>query len=234
MNTKRILDKVQHKLQDASYSREELLNDLNDLLTFIAAVFPLPELQATETLTVGGDGSTEDDLPNNYLSNLYRVENLTTGRACKVVFNYKVLAEMHDGLTVEGDIQDVTAENGVLFFRKSPAAAQDLKLFFNEKPDVLVDEVGSVPTCIPTHLHQPLLTSYLLFDKFSEIEDGPDGHKPNTTFYWQRYTSAMADLAAFYPNVSRQNVYQRFSTLTDPLRERFSQTQTPVTPPDGR
>jgi len=210
MNTKRILDKIEHKLQDASYAREELLEDLNDLILYVSAILPLPTLQTSGIVTIVG-GTNSVDMPADYHCNVYRVENNVTDRVCKVVYNYKVLAEMHDGFTEAGSIVDVACENGVLHCRKTPATNEALTLFYNEKPTVLTDVVTSTPDCIPSHLHDPILSSYILYDKFSEIEDGIESARVNTSFYWNRFLNGMQSLQTFYPNISLQSIYQRFA-----------------------
>jgi len=210
MHTTRILDKIEHKLQDSSYAREELLSDLNDLLSYVTAIYPLPNLQTTADVValIGGDSVA---LPDDYHSNLYRVENTTNAKVCKIVFNFKVLASMHDGLTVAGSVGDVAAENGFLHFRKAPTVNETLKLYYNKKPTTLLDTVSSFADCLPNHLHDPILVSYVLYDKFSEIEDGVEGKRNNTIFYWERFMVGMQNLQTFYPNTSLQNIYQRFA-----------------------
>jgi len=210
MHTTRILDKIEHKLQDSSYAREELLDDLNDLLIYVTAIYPLPSLQTTANVVALTSGDSVS-LPDDYHSNLYRVENTTEARVCKVVFNFKVLAAMHDGLTTAGSVVDVAAENGILHFRKAPTVDETLKLFYNEKPTTLTDAVTSFPDCLPGHLHDPILVSYILYDKFSEIEDGVEESRKNTVFYWERFLNGMRNLQTFYPNTSLQNIYQRFA-----------------------
>lgn len=211
MHTKRILDKIEHKLQDSSYAREELLLDLNDLLLYVTALYPLPSLQTSSTVTAVKDTDSVS-LPDNYHHNLYRVENTTSGRVCKSVYNFKVLAQMHDGLTVAGSVVDVSAENGILHYRKQPTVDETLKLYYNSKPTALTDETTSTPSCLPGHLHDPILVSYILYDKFSEIEEDIQGQKINTYFYWERFLNGIQNLYSFYPNISMQNIYQRFST----------------------
>jgi hypothetical protein len=180
---------------------------------YVAAVYPLPSLQTTNTVTADGTSDNDNvDLPDDFHSNLFRVVNKETTRPCKVVLNYKVLTQMHDGLTKEGDVVDVAAENGVLYFRKIPETSQDLDIFYNQKPTELTDANESSPECLPSHLHQPILISYILYDKFSEIEEEA-GNKPNAMFYWQRFLNGMESLRQFYPNISLQNVYQRFARL---------------------
>ena len=210
MHTKRLLDKIENKLQDSSYAREEILSDLNDLLSYVSATYPLPSLQTTSNVTATS-GSSSIAVPDDYHCNLFRVENTTTERVCKVVFNFKVLASMHDGLTVAGSVVDVAVENGILHYRKFPTVNETLKLFYNQKPTILTDSELSSPDCLPAHLHDPILSSYILYDKFSEIEDGIEGAKNNTTFYWNRFLNGMQSLQTFYPNISLQSVYQRFA-----------------------
>ena len=222
MDTERLLDKVQNKLQDFSYAREDLLLDLNDLLKYVSAIHPLPSLQDTSTVVaVAGDVSVA--MPDNYHCNLYRVENTTTSRACKIVFNFKVLAAMHDGLTVAGSVVDATIENGFLYYRKTPASDENLLLYYNKTPTTLTDESTSTPDCIPTHLHDLILVSYLLYDKFSEIEEDIDEAKNNTIFYWNRFLTGIQGLNAFYPNTSLQNTYQRFHNSNNIMANKSSE-----------
>lgn len=214
MHTKRILDKIEAKLQDSSYAREELLADLNNLLYYISAINPLPSLQTTDdvsTITT----ATQISLPADYHCNLYRVENSGTSRTCKIVYNFKVLATMHDGLTVAGSVVDVAAENGILHYRKLPASPETLTLFYNREPDVLLDTDTSFPDCLPEHLHDPILISHILYDKFSEIEDGTESARTNTAFYWERFINGMQRLQDFYPNTSLHNTYQRFASRSE-------------------
>jgi hypothetical protein len=224
MNTKAIINKIIQKLQDETYTRIELLADINNAQELIASIYSLPFLQRTANIVT----STEENivLPVDYLANVYRVENITTSTACKIVYNFKQLAEMFDGLGITGDVTHIAVENSTLYFRKKPATNQTLKVYYIAKPTVLEDTALSIPDCIPAHLHDLLLVSYVLYDKFSEIEDGIE-RKHNTQFYWQRFKNGFNLLAAFYPSVSDKNIYQRFLQVMRPVSMAQQVSQAP-------
>lgn len=208
MNTQEILDQIERKLQDSSYARDtELLPALNNALLMVAFQHPLPALQVTETV----DSVLEQDfvsMPSDYHTRLLFVQNKTTERNCRICYTRQTLRRMYEPeLQEKGDIEDVALEGRTLYYRRIPETVQTLQLTYYTQPDALTDATDSTPDCLPESLHFQILGNYVLYQLFSEIEDGMEGQKINTEFYMSQYMTGMQMLNTYWPDVSRPRRY---------------------------
>lgn len=209
MNTVELLDKIQNILQEdeESYSRESLLTILNESLVFIAAEQALPDLQKTTTIT-SEDGQSMVAMPSDFQTRLLMVFNVTAGKNCRTCYNRQTLQRMYSREQSQlGDIEDVALEGDVLHYRKLPEIPQDLEVTYYAFPEILEEDEASEPSCIPRALHQRLLVSYVLWDIFSEIEDGIGEQKMNTQYYAEQFSAGFKMLQNAFPHVSEPRRY---------------------------
>ena len=202
MNTRELLNKVQLKLEDGSYTRRNLLERMNSGLVYVAGHIPLPKLQVSSEV----DTVLDQDfvaLPETFQHNLFSVYNASKSWKCTILYSRRTLEELYDHPDEEGPVKNVVDEGDVLYYRRIPKEAETLKLKFNAFPAALLDQADSVPVCLPKGLHEHILVNYVLADVFSEIEDGIDGAKTNTDFYWNEFLNAYSSLEGFYPGVAR-------------------------------
>jgi hypothetical protein len=112
-------------------------------------------------------------------------------------------------VTEQGDIEAVALEGTVLHYRRLPIDPQDLDLTYYAKPEPLTASESSKPICIPEPLHYQLLVNLVLWDLYSEIEDGIEGQKVNTEYHAGQFATAMQTLMseAYYPDASQPRRY---------------------------
>jgi len=202
MNTKDLLNKVQLKLEDDSYTRRNLLERMNNGLVYVAGHMPLPKLQVTADVdTVLGLDFVA--MPDDFQHNLFSVYNASRSWKCTILYSRRTMEELFNRPDEDGPVSNVVDEGDVLYYRRIPKEIETLTLKYNAFPAALLDQNDSVPECLPRNLHEHLLVNYVLADVFSEIEDGIDGAKTNTDFYWNEFLSSYTSLEGFYPGVAR-------------------------------
>lgn len=202
MNASELLNEIQGKLQDSSYTRPDLLKRMNQALVYVAGHFPLPKLQASAEVSTVLDQDFVT-MPETFQHNLFKAYNKTKSWDCRIVYSRRTLEELYADPFASGPVEDVVDEGDVLYYRQIPAEAETLLLKFNAFPAALSDQTDSVPVCLPKHLHDELLVNYVLADVYSEIEDGIEGQKINTDFFWSKFTAGFGSLKGYYPGAAR-------------------------------
>lgn len=143
-------------------------------------------------------------MPANYDHDLFEATSLTDETKLTVRMNVKALGALNTELPkyMNGTLKDVAVENGMLY--GSPPQIDNIVLCtYYKKPDVLA-LVTDIPSCIPLHLHEELLVSYILTKKWSLKEDGTDGKSPNMDRAIKIFSSGMSALSRYYPRPSVQ------------------------------
>lgn len=216
-----LIEAVQRKVQDASYTPEMILSFLNQGIREIASwkntnpnrglhgEILLPMLETSDTVDTEEDVAMID-LPEDFLKNLYHVEQ-ESHVPIDIVSGMRELLYWSKGkLDNSGQhVNIVTVQGSTLFYQPIPDTPVELRLHYYKKPPPLTledpESETNVPWCLPEHLHEDLLVNYAAKEIYGEIEDGVDGRKVQTEFYSSRYQVAMFDL---YKNVAHKS-YQR-------------------------
>lgn len=153
----------------------------------------------------GGTATRRDlsvDMPANYDHDLFKAFSVTQELDLNIRSNLKSISALYTASErVSGALVDVAVENNKLYGLPIPEEDDIVMMSYYRKPTDLT-LVTESPTCIPAHLHEKLIVSYILAQKFPLIEDDENGKTPNTDKYLGIFSSGIAALNAFYPRPS--------------------------------
>lgn len=185
---------------------------INEALSELAEQYPINALATSDTITVDAAGASPVSLPDDYLHDVYRVENTTNGgNVVKIRENLNALKSLFDGCTYTGYITNVAIAGDLLHFEPNPTTDvedQTLTLYYYKQfIPVTVPVDGEEPQTIawvPDRFQEGLIVDYVLMEIFKLIEDGFDGQKINTAFYQSRYDAAREKFDAYTLTNPRQ------------------------------
>ena len=142
------------------------------------------------------------DMPSDYDHDLFKAFSVTQDIDLNIRSNLKSISLLYAASErVNGEITDVAVEGNKLYGLPVPESDDIVMLSYYRKPTDLT-QIAGIPTCIPAHLHESLIVSYILSQKFPFIEDGEDGKTPNTNRHLELFNSGIAALRAYYPRPS--------------------------------
>ncbi len=207
MNTEELLDIIEKKLQDPSFDREEDLLRLMNQGLMISARKHLENLQASDTVTAIPEENSVA-MPADYHHSLFKAFNITRNKPCVVCYQRHTLIEMYLGDFVrQGIVEAVVAEGGFLHYRKEPNDPEDIMLYYYRYPTMLEDSAASEPDCLPVELREQILVNFVLWKVYSDLEDGWEGHRPNTEYYENEFGKGIVLLDTAYPKPSTPRPY---------------------------
>ena len=179
MNLEELRDEVRIIIQDPDYDDDEIDKYINQALSYTAGLVNLPDLKAIE--------SVDTVLAQNYV-NLSTITGGFSGvlrrvvkEGIKIYPTLELFASDYVGnWDTAGEVEAVCLEGNVLWYQKIPASEEALMLILYKNPAELEDD-DDIPTDIPASLHRPLLVNGASHFIYSDIEDGIEGEKINTT-----------------------------------------------------
>jgi len=196
----RILNEIQRKIQDESYSRkDELMGFINDGIREVASEVVLPDLLTYDTVTCQPDQFSVS-VPEDLFSSLLWAYNLDKDRMVHVYGSLTVFLERYasgmQGLSDTGDVKAVCRHGRDLYYAFMPQAgdAQDLRLWYAASPTLLKTGDEDI-SFIPEQFHARLFVNYACMKVFEEIEE--DQRQPQVEKYFQLYSKAKAALINF-------------------------------------
>jgi len=201
-----IVTAVEAIIQDTTYDETWIIQKFNEAMMLISLTCRIPGWQMSAVVTAE-IGATSIILPKTYLRELYLVTTETYPQGILIAPNLKDLATNTDP-DQEGPVEVVALDGKTLNFRPKPLVAEDLTLFFYGAPKELAAG-DSFPDYIPPILHKEIFQNYALKEAYLQIEDGIDGVMTNTNKYAGLAGTAIAALAAFYPNASKARAILR-------------------------
>lgn len=191
-----ILDAIQRKIQDDSYSRQDdLLPLVNEGLGVIATEAPLPGLFTIKDDFSCPSGTHAVALPDDYGNWLKHAYNLTRKTRVRLYGSVTELMEHYPALDASAPVCAAAVYGNVLYVQGVPTSAETLQIAYYAKPTMFSESVSDV-SYLPEHLQQPLLVNYVCKEVYNEIEDGVEGLKVNWNTYQKRFEAAMGKLYA--------------------------------------
>lgn len=191
-----LADEVLDKVQDGSFSYEDVLRYFNECLGVLAGEFLLEDLERWGDVYTD-PGVNHAALPADYMRNLRYVHSVTHNRPrIKIHGSVIQLFRWYSNLDRTGPVRQVAAKGRHLYYQLVPSTAEQLKVNYFAYPERLRSR-DDKPTCLPEHLVDDLLGNYAIWKIFDKIEDALEGPKPNTTLYAERFEAAKAKLSAF-------------------------------------
>ena len=155
-----------------------------------ALVAPLPALLTSAVVTVLASGSTVA-MPSDYHRGLVRVTYL--GEPLQRYENFYEFMEMYEGET--GDPEGYCLKGNTLWLGPVSASARALTVYYHKFPATLIET--STPSELPSHLQYKLLYNYACREIYSGIEQGLEGHSPDTAKHAIAYRDALTDLERY-------------------------------------
>lgn len=188
-------DLVKDKIQDTSYTHDVIVALFNRCLRRVSGRHRLEELETHEQVLTDPRASSIP-LPANYQRDLNYCHSISHNRKIKVHGAVVQMYRQFSQLDQYGRVIGVAVKGRELFYQRVPETAEILRIRYYRYPDRLRDRYDK-PTCIPEHLVEDLLVNYACWKIYSEIEDGIEGTKVNTTYYKGEFREAEAELSMF-------------------------------------
>lgn len=194
MKINAILTRVQRIIQDESYSRDDLLDLVNEGLGEIATRVVLPRLMTYASITIPTSGFTTS-LPSDFFDHLLWAYNTTADRTVKVYHDLPWFLETYGELDEGGDCEALCEKGHTLYFQYVPSSAQTVRVWYSKDPTLFSADNADEITYIPKHLQPKLLINYAAKEIFSELEEGKD--QTNFLKYSGRYDQGIGALIDF-------------------------------------
>lgn len=198
MDLNTLISRISHKIQDVSYTPEDLVAFINQGIGEIATAVPLPDLDAVGTIECGAGPFIA--LPSDYHANLQHAYNQTQDEPVKVIKAVTDLRAKFPSLNEEGSITHVSPHGKKLYFQPAPGsiAPETLLITYSKQPQ-LFDLNGGVTTIdyIPHLMQAALLVNYACREVFDEIEDGVEGPKIEWSTHNKLFNEALENLREF-------------------------------------
>jgi len=198
MNLDTLVNRIRNKIQDPSYTENELVPMINQGLGEIATMVALPALTNVTTVDCGDGPSVS--LPDDFHANVHHAYNQTDDWHVQIYEMFTDFIEDFPGLNNEGSVTYACAHGGKLYFQDAPGSdyPETILITYTKKP-TLFDRNNDVTSIdyIPDEMQAPLLVNYACREVFDEIEDGLEGAKVNWNTHNKLFNEAFARLHAF-------------------------------------
>ena len=145
------------------------------------------------------------DMPDDYDHDLFEAFSITRRNKVNIRSNQRSMGTLFtiDVRIAMGEITDVAVAGTRLY--GLPISAEDdvIMCKYYRKPTAMTLLTES-SACIPEHLHEDLLVSFLLSKKWPLKEDAMVGDTPNTDRAIAKFNAGMGALRQYYPRPSTQ------------------------------
>lgn len=196
MNVNEMVEEITRKLDNDDVENDDILSDINEIHSEVAATFWLPELITTETVTFSAS-DTSQELNAVFLHDAYYAYNTTTGAEVNLRDSTKSLYRYFTDNTETGAITDLVEEGGTLYCMPIPTTEQVITVrYYQTETDMALNGPGS--TVIPAFLHRKIFVHGVLKMRQEDLEDGMDADKVNTKYHTNRYIEGLTALGTFY------------------------------------
>ncbi len=186
---------VLRKVQDASYVYSDVLALFNQCLLALSGRFLLPNLEVMRDIHTD-PGVPHIPVPADYQKNLRYAHSTSHNRKVKIYGSLILMYRWYAVLDQTGVVNGLAVKGRDLYYQRVPSSAETIKINYWAYPERMETRYAK-PVCLPPHLIEPLLVNYACKELYSEIEDGIDAQKVNTTYYTNEYNRAFGDLLIF-------------------------------------
>ena len=190
-----LADEVLDKVQDGSFSYDDVVELFNECLMELAGEFLIPDLeQWRDIYTDPGENNTP--LPSDFHKNLRFCHSITHNRKIRIQGSVIQMMRWYTNIDRVGPVRQCATKGTRLYYQQVPSEAEQLRVNYFAYPERLRTR-NDKPTCLPAHLIDKLLLNYACEELFDKIEDALEGQKPNTIYYGKKYEEAKARLNDF-------------------------------------
>ena len=186
---------VLRKVQDASYVYADVLALFNKCLLSLSGRFLLPNLETMRDVHTD-PGTSHIPVPADYQKKLRYAHSITHNRKLKIYPSLILMYRWQKALDGRGSVNSLAVKGRDLYYQRVPSSAETIRINYWAYPEPMETRYAK-PVCLPVHLIEPLLVNYACKELYSEIEDGIDSQKVNTTYYANEYNRALGDLILF-------------------------------------
>jgi hypothetical protein len=191
-----MITNILETVDDDSVTETKVKSLINQGVLLCASKVRLPEFESSGTFdTVTDAHNVEIPVSWNYHRSLYAAA-IPNGSPIKVVSAIGIIKDKYpeiDAELINDSIEFLMIRNGQLLYFPVPAEITTVYCKFYEQPTPLAKS-KDIPSCLPDHLHEPLLESYTLWKLYAKIEDGNEGRKTNTLYYKKEFQEAFQEL----------------------------------------
>jgi len=204
MNSRELIELVEIKITDSSYSQPMILGRLNKGMRRVAAMVDLPLLKSSATVQTSTSNPyialPSDD--NNAFhvgkeKGLFFVASQDQDKEIPIMTSWIKFLQKYPELDEAYDVYDVCVRGDRLYYQGIPTTAESLDLHFHRKPVVMRDNKDGGPDGIPDFLQEDLLVNFAAWDIFKEIEQDISGASPETDKHLALFGGAIAELKSF-------------------------------------
>lgn len=195
-----IVDAINKIVDDTSYTPAFIIDKMNVGFREIAGRILLRDLETVGSLTSAA-GVNHQSLPADYHRNLSRWAYSTT--QSKRLYIYKSMSKLFmqfQTLDEAGAIIGLARNGADIFYQKVPAAEEAFKIIYFAYPATAAAD-GDFPVGLPEHLIVPLMTSFVSWKIYEQLEDGIEAEKVNTAYWLTIFNKTLDDLRVYlgYP-----------------------------------
>jgi hypothetical protein len=194
-----IITNVERITAGSNYTSDMILAVINQGLLEIAGggtrqhgnakLAPLPKLFTVDTVTVSA-GDNFAYMPDDFQRGLKTVR-LPNGDRLKEAKSYDILIDKYFGQS--GSLPEAYCLVGsALYIGPTATSDIDLTVTFYSFPEEVEEDDEIV--CLPKHLQKRLMENFCCKTIYSEIEQGLEGHNPDTNKHEALYQMALTDL----------------------------------------
>jgi hypothetical protein len=185
---------VLHKVQDASYSYDDVLKIFNKCLLRLSGKYLFPKLEIIRDIETDLSGSIP--VPADYQKNLRYAHSITHNHRVRVFGSVIQLNRHFSHLDQTGIVRGLAIRNRRIYYQRIPSSAETIRINYYAYPERMEKRYHK-PNFLPVHLVEPLLFNFACAEIYSEIEDGIDGQKINTAYYKAEYANVLVELEQF-------------------------------------
>ena len=203
MKNRELIELVEIKILDSSYSQPMILGRLNKGMRRVAAMVDLPLLKSSATIQTGTDAYVA--LPSSEVNAfhvdkeraLIFVASQGQDKEINIMESWIKFLQKYPQLDEAYDVYDVCVKAQNLYYQGIPSTADSLDIHFYRKPVTMKDGTNDEPDGVPDHLQEDLLVNFAAWDIFKEIEQDISGRTPETDKHRNLFAGAIAELKQF-------------------------------------
>jgi len=156
MNVNTIVRKIQTGLNDPSYLRSDIIDEINEIQKFVASFSRLPALLVNKLQFPVSADTAYRKMPNNYHHNLFYVYSTTNTQQIDVINTNTTTLYADYNETDSGSLEAVCEENNIFYMRPTLSADEILLISYYKQPTDIEDNIDDpeTPAILPDEFHE--------------------------------------------------------------------------------
>ena len=188
-----LYDEFDSIVHDSAWDSDKVISIFNDGIGDIARQVLIPELESIAVVTTLTTVN-KVALPTDFMRKLRDCYSQTQRRTIAVYGSVPLLYRNFDFLDSPGRVMGVAVMGLYLYYQGIPSTVETLQINYYAKPATYE---GHEDPDILKGFQRDLLIAFACWKAYGVIEEGMDGVKTQTQFYWGEYMKALGKLAVF-------------------------------------